>query len=326
MIVIAAAILGSFSAPAWAAATPRVSLRWSAPVGCPSGARVEQEVERLLASVATRPPRPLVVDAVVEAEPEGSLRVRLELAGDGGPRVRELRAASCVALADAAALIIAMTIDPDAVAATQPPAPPPSPPVPVPVPVPALLPPPPLPAAAPVPAPPPSRPRFHLLAWAQADVGTLPGASFAAGGAAAVSFGALRVELGLGASPARAAVIPQRPSAGGDVSLIAGSAGACFGVLAPGPIELAPCAALEIGRLHAAGFGVSAPDQGSALWTAARAGGRLGWWPWPSFGIVIRAEAAVPFARPRFVLDNLGAVHRPGPVSGRLGGGLEARF
>ncbi|MFT3776626.1 MAG: hypothetical protein QM820_65640 [Minicystis sp.] len=308
---------------------PRIALRWTAPAGCPAGARVIAEVDRLLGDTGARPPSPLTVSAVVSDDPAGGLRVQLEAAGAGGTRVRELHAASCEALADATALILALMIDPAAVAAA-----PPAPPAPEPTSPPASKPassPGPEPTSPPAPRPtsPPApslRPRFHLLAWALADAGTLPGVAFAAGGAAALSLGALRFELSAGAWPSRSAVIAARPTAGGDVSLVAGSAGACYGLLAPGPFDLAPCLAMEIGRLHASGFGVTTPGEGNALWAAAKGGARFAWSPASRVAIVLRLEAAVPFVRRAFVVENLGEVHRPGPVSGRAGGGVEISF
>jgi hypothetical protein len=316
---IAALIALAWALPARADG-PRVALRWTAPEGCPAGARVIAEVDRLLGEHGARPPRPLEVTAEVSAGDAGALRVHLEIEGDPGRRTRDLSAASCDALADAAALILAMTIDPAAVTA----APPPPPPPPSPAPPPPSPPPPP-------PAPAPSlRPRFHLAAWARADLGSLPGVSFAAGGTAALALGALRVELGAGAAPARTQLATHPAAsgatAGGEISLIAGSAGLCYGVLPEGRLELSPCAAVELGRLHATGFGVTTPGEGNALWSAARLGARLAFWPMSRAAVVLRAEAAVPFARPAFVLEGLGTVHRPGPVAGRLGGELEWRF
>ncbi|APR75317.1 Hypothetical protein A7982_00663 [Minicystis rosea] len=345
----------AFSLPLFAAdpPRPRVSLRWSAPEGCPAGARVVAEVDRLLGESGARPPTPLEVSAVVTDDPAGGLRVRLDA---GNARVRELHAASCEALADATAVILALMIDPTAVASAPPAAPAPAAPssaapsasaVPAAPPSPPSAPPapasaPPAPAsAAPsvstapdtsrAAAPPSTRsrvpaPRFHLLAWALADVGSLPGVSFAAGGTAALSLGAFRFELGAGVWPSRAATSPQRATAGGDISLVAGAAGACYSLLAPGAFELAPCLAFELGRIHAAGYGVTMPGEGSALWSALKPGARFAWSPVSRVALVLRLDAAVPFARPSFVLSNLGPVHRSGPLAGRAGCGVELTF
>jgi hypothetical protein len=324
-----AALVVAGAAPARAQPAPRVALRWVAPEGCPPADRVTSEVDRLLGDQGARLPAPLEVAASV-TEAGGSFRVRLETPGASGPRVRELKAASCAALADATALIIAMMIDPAAVTAPPLPPSPPLAPAPAPAPAPLLLPVP-VPAPSPRPAPPQSPPlrrSFHVLAWTLLDTGTLPGVAFAVGGAAALTLGPVRLELGAGVWPDRAATLAQRPTAGGNVSLVAGSAGLCYGLLRPGPFDLAPCAAFELGRLHAAGFGVSSPGEGSALWTAVKAGGLFAWAPVQRFAVLVRLDAAVPTARPSFVLEGVasGAVYRPGPVAGRASLGAEIRF
>lgn len=312
---------------------PRVLLKWTAPEGCPAGARVTAEVDRLLGDAGARPPTPLEVRAAVTEDAAGGFRVRVETDREGATRVRELRAQSCEALADATAVILALMIDPAAVAAAPPaPSPPASAPAPPIVGAPSnsrpepVLPPPGRLSPPPTPPPRPTEVRFHLATWALADAGSLPGVSFAAGGAAGLSIGAVRIELGAGAWPARAAPIAARPTAGGDVSLIAGSAGACYDFLDRDGFSLGPCAAVELGRLHAAGYGVTTPGDGSALWSAGKAGAWLAWAPARRFAISLKLDAVVPFARPSFVLENVGPVHRAGAVVGRAGGGVEVRF
>lgn len=112
------------AAPALAAgparADERFALKWKAPEGCPDTGAVEAEVVRLLGGSRARPARTIDVSAAVSRDDRGSWRVRLETPGDGGPRVRQLTGASCKALADATALILALMIDPDAVTAAPP--------------------------------------------------------------------------------------------------------------------------------------------------------------------------------------------------------------
>lgn len=153
--------------------------------------------------------------------------------------------------------------------------------------------------------------------------------AFAAGGAAAVVLGPLRIELGAGAWPERSAIVAAHPSTGGEISLVAGSAAVCFDALGLRPgraFELGPCGAFEVGRLHAAGFGVTAPGEGNALWTAADLGGRFAWAPVRWLALVLRLDAAIPFGRPTFVLTNVGTVDTPSAVAGRAAAGVEARF
>jgi hypothetical protein len=301
--------------------SPRVTLTWTAPDGCPPAARVVAEVDRLLGG-ATAPRRPpLVVTATVAADAAGVLRVHIEAPetdGSGsGPRVRELHAASCEALADATATILALMIDPDRVVAAAPAvaAPPPTPPVVAPQ------------DERPLPAP-SSRfaPRVRFDASAVADVGTLPGAGFGAAGSAVLTLAALQLELGFTGLPSRSAHLAARPTAGGDVSLLAGTAAACWNALPKGIFELAPCLGWEVGDLRASGFGVTSPGSGDTLWSAARTGARFAWSPLARLAFFLRAEAIVPVTRPTFVLQSVGAVFRPGPAAGRAGLGIELRL
>jgi hypothetical protein len=170
------------------------------------------------------------------------------------------------------------------------------------------------------------RPSFRVLAWALADAGSLPGISFAVGGRAVAVVGAYRFELGAGVWLDRRATVAALPSAGGEVGLVAGSAGACRSFLAPGELELGPCLSFELGRLQAHGVGATTQGDGSALWSALQGGGHFAWSPVPWMAGVARLDAAVPLARPTFVIDGLGAVFRSSPVVGRATAGVEVRF
>jgi hypothetical protein len=136
-----------------------------------------------------------------------------------------------------------------------------------------------------------------------------------------------RIEAGVAVRPARAATIASRPTAGGDVDLLAGLVVTCRDLaLFKSPIELGPCAGIEVGRIHAAGFGVRTPSEASQLWVAPRVGGMITWAPLRLLGLVLRLEAAFPLDRPRFVLEEVGAVHRPSVAVGRAEAGVELRF
>jgi hypothetical protein len=92
-------------------------LEWSAIEGCPPADAVEREVSRLLGD-APRAGAPIRVRATVRAGPPLQLELITESAAGGGTRTIE--GASCDALAQAGALVIAMAIDPEAVAARAP--------------------------------------------------------------------------------------------------------------------------------------------------------------------------------------------------------------
>jgi hypothetical protein len=327
---------------------PPVTLRWNAPKGCPSSKDVVAEVRRLLGPRTARPAKPLSASATVVGDAAAGFRVHLETPSNEGPRVRELDGSTCLAVGNATALILALMIDPAAVASTNaqaagaptaPPAPAPPPSSPVPV-----EPPPPPSSAAPV-APPatattspvaatrPLRPPIHLAAWALADFGTVSGPTYAVGGEVAVTVRAVRVELGGSVLPSQRVLVPGSSYEGGRVGLIAGFAGACYDVLAPRSFTLAPCLGVELGWLHATSVNVALPGSNDALWSGFRAGGLFEWFPIQHFGLFLRGDAVVPFKRTTFYIRDyqgmsgkVGSLPPPGVAVARLGGGIDVRF
>jgi hypothetical protein len=359
----------------------RVTLRWKAPAECPGESDVKAEVDRLLGASRARPAKPIEVTAAVSRDEQGTWHVRLETPGDGATRVREIHGASCHAIANASALILAMMIDPEAAAAA--PAPsssaaatsssaasanapgnspsastapsgtspsaaasavspgaattgpftgagsmPTAPGAPVQVTAPPATPKKNKPPGTT--APPPEIRMllpisFRIGAWAGADAGSLPGVSAGFGVTGALLIGAQRIEVGFAARPPATGTLAARPTAGGSVDLISGSIGTCRALLER-PVQLGPCLSLEAGRMHAAGFGVTAPGHADEPWVAAGAGGLLSWAPVRRVALVLRIDAVAPLLRPTFVLDGVGPVHRPDAVAGRAAGGVELVF
>ena len=109
------------------------------------------------------------------------------------------------------------------------------------------------------------------------------------------------------------------------MDLAAASVGTCRD-FAGGRLEIGPCIGVEIGRLHAKGFGVTDPGEASELWVALKGGGALGWSLWSWLSLVLRLDAVVPLTRPRFVLEGVGPVHRASAVAGRAAAGVEVHF
>ena len=347
---------GAEAAPS---AGDRLRLTWSAAEGCPSEQELLAEVDKLLGDRAPRAAskEPVAVKATVSREAGGSFVVRLETPGEGSTQARELRGATCNAVADAAALILALMVDPDAAMAPEESAPsePKTPGInsakageesssntePIPPPRSASAPaapsaPPPTRAAAraqkpkppslPAPSPAPSI-DLRLNAWAGADIGSLPGLAPGLGALGSIALGAPRVSLGIAFWPDKAGTLDALPSAGSDVGLLAGDLGICAALLRNMPVEIAPCAAAEIGQIFAEGFGVSDPRRGAAVWIALKGGGALALRPFPkpfnNLGLTARIEAVIPLVRPRFVIEGIGPVHSPAYVAGRASLGIE---
>lgn len=151
--ICAAALAACVWATSARAGDSPLSLTWIVPPGCPTEAEVAADVTRRLAGSISA--RPVLARAEVTVHKD-SWRVVLSTQQSGATGRRVLEGPTCAAVASATALILALTIDPQAAAqnASVPPPPPPRPPPPPPLllqPLP-LTPPLPLPAPAPAPA------------------------------------------------------------------------------------------------------------------------------------------------------------------------------
>jgi hypothetical protein len=351
------AIVSSCCAVALAQAPPPaqvaspIRVAWTAPDGCPQRSVVEAEIARLLGA----PPRwdgradgGRTLEVAGTVEPSGS-GYTLDLAtrdGQGAAGHRTIAGASCEALASAAALVVALGWDPEAVAATRaaPPAEPTPPPAP-PTPPPPVAPPPPAPPPAlpfqpppalilPPPLPPTPRPTpdpiVELGLSFALDVGGLPGISPGIEGGGALLLGPWRLGARLAGFPSAETALENETNRGGKFSQVFGLA--TFGrALVPwrgGRLshELSAHLALEAGATFASGFGVDNANEETVPWVAPRleVAGRVGL---PG-GIGLRgsAGAAIPIDPRTFVLDDLGTVHSPSPLVARLTAGLDVRF
>jgi hypothetical protein len=159
---------------------------------------------------------------------------------------------------------------------------------------------------------------------ASADAGALPSVAIGFGGALGLDLGPVRVELGGGYwLPQSQAVAPD--GAGGDFDFASGYLQGCPGWRS-GRWRLGGCGGLELGWMRAQGTGVVRLGEASALWAAVRFG---------AVGTVLIIEplalrldlgALVPLSRPVWVLDNVGVVDQPGPVTARVALGIEFVF
>jgi hypothetical protein len=170
----------------------------------------------------------------------------------------------------------------------------------------------------------PRGPRPGVNAALVADAGTLPGLGL--GAALGVSLGWDRFELrGLGTYlPAREASIETSgAAAGAEISLVAGSLGACLPrLLGAAGIELGACAGAELGWLAGTGTGLDISRSRGVLWTALRGDVAARWALGAGVGLDLSISALVPIERDEFSITGAGRVHRPGAVVGRASLGL----
>lgn len=347
-----AALAAARPARAGGEAGEPIVLQWVAPPGCPSERDVRAEMERVLGG----PPDPAsrrYLRAEARVSRAGGEGFHVHLVTDLGGVIgeRDLDGPTCVAVANAAALIVALTFDPDALArraeaaapppaATVAPAPrdPPSAPVSEPGPP---RPPPPqpqptLPAAAatlrPVPPPravperaPPAVPGFAAGLLGAASAGALPRVAAGFGAQVGLLAGRFRADVSAWYWLPQTTTLASRPTAGGDFRLIAGDARACYAVLRA-PLEISPCAGLEVGSMTATGFGVRSDGSGSALWIAPLAEAGVALPIGAHFAARLDLGVLVPLERPPFVLAAAGTVYTAGAVVGRAAVGVEVRF
>ncbi|XYH98526.1 hypothetical protein ACMHYB_01820 [Sorangium sp. So ce1128] len=348
-----AAVAGDARA-ATAASASGVELDWIAPGECADRGRVLAEIEqRLGRPSAENGEPPLKARAVVSRNERGSWDLRLTTTFGETTRSRELHGETCAELADAAALIIALAIDPDAASRGIPEAEPdagagagaisgadpgagaapevdaaPDEPTAAEAPPPAS----PTPGAS-APAAPaqlaarPSSPlelRGTLRASGVLDTSSLPAVAPGAGISAGVLIGAFRAELsGTYFGAQRAFVEPT--TMGGDVHLTTGGLRLCY-AMRDRAFELGPCAGIEVGVMSAASFGAASPGSNRALWVAPYPGALATFALSDRIRVPLAIDVPFPVTRDRFVLVGIGAVHRSAAATFRASLGLEVRF
>jgi hypothetical protein len=285
-----------------------LALTWNAPAECPTTAEVIAQVEaRLGGSTAAIP---VVATGTVTHLDGESWQVVLVTDQAGTTGERRLAGPTCATVTSAAALVLALTIDPQALSR-------------------AARPPPPAP-----PPPPPPKLATHTVPAKPLFVRLMPTVGFGVGPNPA-SIGA---ELGFGAVVGRlsievvvAAFVPEsydspRPGIGGTFSL-ATVGGALCGALVDGhTVRFGGCAGMEVQGMHGTGYGIGHPETGVAGWGAPTVATFLGVRLASDVWLASRIEGSLALDRPTFLIQGIGPVFHVNPVSGRAAVGIEIRF
>lgn len=303
-------------------ATRAVQVEWSAPEGqpCPDRAYVLRELrQRLSRSTASST---LTATGVLTLRANGQYRLELATLLNDLPGERVFDDASCQAVTDAAVVVLAWMVDPEAVAAPA-----------SDIAKPAAEPQPPAPKTVPVVQRAAVRPREAALLLElapQLDLGSLPGVAIGA----ELKIGArlARVELSafVASFAEQQAIVSRRPSdgtaLGGKFALATFGVEACPTASVGSSLTFAACAGPELEWLTATGVGVSAPTQARVAWIALRAGTFGAMSLSPALSLVLGARAIIPSRREHFALHGVGVVHRVAPISVRVGAGLNFEF
>lgn len=351
--LLPAALAAFLHAPPPAADGRPVDLRWDAPKRCPDEAALRLQVDEILGgSLALPRPRPLSVIAVVRDEGE-TLSLRVFTVGEAGMRERALRYdRDCELLTRAAAVVIAITIDPasigrlgpdaltlldpqeavpveeraptEAPLAVEEPTPPEQPAQVSPAPEPA--PPAPTPPSVATPRGAAWRPRGSLRALGGLSVGELPGVGGGVSGAASLVFRHLRLELVASLWPARRLrLIGTDAESGADFLLWSLGPRLCGAVHPHRLLEVPLCAGLEAGQVQVTGVGLQDNRRQRVTWVAGVFAPSLVVVVLRRLALWLAPELVVP-SRASYTIEELGPIFRAQPVAGRFMAGIELRF
>mgnify|MGYP000444897192 CR=1 FL=1 len=285
---------------------------------CPQAERVAEDIEALVGDGAPA----ISVDIVLTDTSEGVV-ANVRYRSGGAQRVRIIPGPTCADVVGAAAVVVAVGVDPIAVQQVvlqRPARPMPRPPEPMELPELPELP------ATPADEPAPSsesssfagqeqkqeqtqhRPPFALGVFARGGVavGGLPRPGGWLGGGLGVAVNAFGVELSGQHAFARRVRHPAQRASGAHVSLTSGRAGLCW-IPRIGAFSLGGCASADLGTVRAAGFGLAQRDTPAALWAAVTPGLRAFGWPSRRVRLGVVVDVPISMTRPRFSIDDFEA-------------------
>jgi hypothetical protein len=308
---LSVALAGLAAAMSATAEIPRpepapVVLRWQAPSECPTGEQVLKDARTLAAGRdEAASGAPVTVDAVVERLAAARWSLTLAI----GRAQRRIEASSCKQLARAAALYVALIMEPSVGAPAESTASASPPPAPSPAPSPA--PPAPL-ASRDVPARPRSQREVSMLAAAGllVDSATMPRTELLGLLELGARYRRLDLTVRALAGPAQETTI--MGDAGARLRPMSAALRPCYAVLVTHPFRLGACAEGEMGWIHAEGIGVAQVRTSDAVGMSLGGEVAASWAVGTNFEWRLGAGVLVPVIRPRFELTGVGSVFEPG--------------
>ncbi|MEO8185415.1 MAG: hypothetical protein ABI895_41940 [Deltaproteobacteria bacterium] len=296
--------LGAWLGAALVAAEP-LELAWQAPAECPSHDEASAALMRLAAAGSE-----LGQASVEIVRTEGRWQATLSTRG----AQRRLEGESCGAVVEALTVVLALAADQAQLTPSAPQQAPPTTPSAVPSPASPATP------AAGGPGPAPGVLRWALRVGILAEVGMLPGPSIGPRGALELHRGDWSLELGLGALLPRHAQLSGANSPASEIRWLGGQVAVCHALR----LRFSACSGAEYGRLSGTGSGVDEPIDAGGWWLAGTVGARSGGplYEPAALSWQLGLGAALALVRPEFGFDELGVLHRPSALSGRLFLGL----
>jgi hypothetical protein len=287
-----------------------LDLTWQVPQGCPDVVSERAEIRRRVGDVARAiPNEPIVVQGEirVDASVGYSLSLRTRVGAITGERV--LTGQDCHELADAAALMLALLINPEAALPAEP-----APPAP--------------PAAHPPPSPAPVQPRSVLGCGVDALLASavLPGQGHGIAGRLFYQNGLLAATVQVASFLPSERRAPLLPGASASFQRFESALALCAATPFPRRLGGMACLGGALVRLHGESSGVSNPGQSTAYWPEGllAASGHL------RLTSATRLHLAAEFhglgSRPDFAILGLGSTYRPVPVNLRGALGIDVLF
>ncbi|MGH1348402.1 MAG: hypothetical protein ACRBN8_43015 [Nannocystales bacterium] len=311
------------------------TLEWTAPQGCPAQDEAKQ---RLAAALGETSGSPLDARAVITETSDARFQLALTLSRDGeAAGTRTLEGETCAEVSDAALLIVAIAIDPnaaEALTATEPvPEPEPEPePEPIPEPEPVAEPEPePVPEPEPEPEPepdlepvptPPVPVGVDLVLGGGFGLGVLPSVGGVVDLHVAARIRRWRIELGATYETPREQTSSSDPTVGGRFFVWSVDARACP-VFGRNALTVPLCVGARAGLMHGTGIGDLESDSAASPWVGASVAPTLLWRP-PAAAdgrliLGARAEGSVSLTRPGFETTGQTPLFEGGPLGGQFG-------
>lgn len=277
------------------AAQASVSVNWKAPA-CAPEAEFRERLERALSKPSERFAGDGVsFDVAIAPNARSDFELRVATRREGKRLERALTTQSCDEALDAAVVLVALALDPNAVAASEPHAPP---------------------------RPKARRLSVHLSGGVGA--GEAPGLTPVLDGGAALELGLAGFMLeGFWVVPARATLAGEQR--GGEIGLFGGLAAACF-VPFREPGRLWACALFGAGAWTSRGASVINPASHLDPWMGAGLRLRYAQPLTQRLALTLQADGIGAGRRPEFFLEGLGKVYTPPALAIRGGLGLELGF
>jgi len=310
---------------------PPFDLLWNVPSGCPNAGWLRENVERHLSVGKGNERQSVAVDGRISGNEDNGWALDLSITDARGSGTRRLEAATCEELAEAAALIVAISIDPNlAETESEPPVddaqPPaaaseeqPASPAPWDSPLEPVL----LERETPEPRPPF---RLGLRAMGGMDMNVLSSVGPTVGLAFGVLWPRWRVDLTGSYWTPTEGTAEALDDVGGVFQLWAAGLRAAR-VLHAGTFEFPLAVGLELGAMHGRGQGDGLRgDQAAALWSAAVAGAGAAWVAKRFLALWLQVDGIVAMSRPEFETDQGTLVYRTSAGGARLMAGVEARW